>query len=101
MKALGVASRHLQQTGDGILAHLDQMGRGPDTAAFVQMLDDRDRLGLRHLGVEQGRPATLRELLLALAAAQEPEASPPVHLADHQVAGHGLAELLAFGVHTR
>ena len=99
--SLGMPTRHPQQTSNGFFCDLHEAGCGPDTTAFIKMVDDLFRCGLGQLGVEQGTATALREFLPARTAAQEPDAVLAVDFAHSEIVLAHETKLLAFGVDTR
>ena len=70
VEPLGMPTSHPQQTGDSFFRHLHETGRGSDTTAFIQMVDDILRFGLWELGVEQRGATSLGKFLATGATAQ-------------------------------
>jgi hypothetical protein len=62
------------------------------------MIDDLNRLVLWHLGVEQGRAATLREFFTTGATAEESDGIMAIDFADHEIALASLTIARAFGI---
>jgi len=52
VEPLGMPSSHPQETGARFLRDLHEPGCGPDTTAFIQMVDNSFRFGLWEFGVE-------------------------------------------------
>jgi hypothetical protein len=65
------------------------------------MLDDLDRLGFRHLAIEQGRAATFGKFFTAAATAQQADGIAAVYFSDDEIALTTLIKELAFGIDTR
>jgi hypothetical protein len=80
---------------------VDQADGGTHPASFTQMVDDGDRMLLCDLRVEQGGAASLRELLAARPAAQEPDAVLAVDFAYGEIVLAWETKSLALGIHTR
>ena len=100
VEPLGMPTWRPQQTGDGLFGDLHEPGRGPDTTAFPQMVDDILRSGFGELGIEQGGATSLGKLLPTATTAQQAETVMAIHLPDHEVVRANMAEQLAFGIHT-
>ena len=101
MEPLGVAAGRPEQARDGVFGNMDESSGGPHPASFGQMVDDGRRLFLRDLGVEQRGAASLRELLAARPAPQEPEAVLAVNFAHREIVLTRETKPLAVGVNTR
>lgn len=100
VESLGMPTCHPQQASDGLFGDLHEPGRGPDTTAFPEMVDNILRSGFGKLGVEQGSAPSLGKLLPTAATAQQAETVMAIHLPDHEVVRASLAKQLAFGIHT-
>jgi hypothetical protein len=101
MEPLGMATRHPEQSRDCVFGDVDQTGRGAHPASVAQMVDDRRRLFLRDLRVEQRGAPSLGELLAARPAAQEPQTIMAVDFAHAEIVLTGETKPLAFGIDTR
>jgi hypothetical protein len=100
VEPLGMPPCHPQQAGDGLFGNLHEPGRGPDTTAFPQMVDDILRSGFGELGIEQGGATSLGKLLPTDATAQQADTVTAIHLPDNEVVSASMAKQLAFGIHT-
>ena len=75
-----------------VAVHPDQPGGRPDAAPLGEVLEERDRLVLRQLRAEQGRPFPLGEPSATGAAIKQPMLLLlAVTAADRQVAAPALA----------
>jgi hypothetical protein len=101
MQPLGGAACHPEQAGDRIFGDVDQAGSGPHSASFTQMINDRCRLFLSDLGIEQRGAASLRELLAAGATAQEPDLVLAIDFAHGEIGLARETKSWALGIHTR
>ena len=86
------------QASDGILVDPHQPGGLADAAAVGEVLEDRQHLVVRQLGVEQRGALELGEAGLAGAAVQQPVVGPAVVAADGEVAGAASAGVGAVGI---
>jgi hypothetical protein len=100
MESFGMATSHSQQASNGFFGNLHEPGRRPDATALTKMVDHRLSFGLWQLGIEQGGPASLRELFPTGATAQQAETVAPIHFTDDEVAGACTAQPLAFSIDT-
>lgn len=101
MEPLGVASGRPKQARHGIFSDVDQAGGGAHPTPFAEMVDDRRRLFLRDLRIEQGRATALGELLAARPAAQEPDAVLAVDFAYGEIGLACVLKPVAFRIDTR
>ena len=83
---LGVLTGQQGQPRDRVLVDPDQAGRLADAAPLGQVLQDRQDLVVRQLGVEQRRPLELGEPGLAGLAVEQPVAGLAEVVADREVA---------------
>ena len=100
VEPLGMPTCHPQQASDSLFGDLHEPGRGPDTTAFPQMVDDSRRSGFGALGIAQGGATSLGKLLPTAATAQQAETVMAIHLSDHEVVRASMAAQLAFGIPT-
>jgi len=70
MEAQGMTTTDFEQPGHRFLGNFREPGSGPDTAPFIEMLNNIGRFGLTQFGVEQGRVASFGKFVLATATAQ-------------------------------
>ena len=98
MGGLGVLAGQQGQPGDGVLVDPDQPGGLADAAALGEVLQDRQDLVVRELGVEQRRPLELGEPGLAGVAVEQAVVGLAEVVADREVAGAAPAVVGAVGV---
>ena len=100
MRPLGMTTSHPQQTSDGFFRDVHEPGCGPDTTAFIQMVDDLFRSGFGELGIEQGTAASLGACLSTGATAQQAEPVVARNLAHREMALARATKALACRIDT-
>ena len=101
MEPLGMATRYTEQSRDRVFGDVDQAGGGPHATPFTQMIDDGRCPFLGDFGIKQRGAASLRELLPACPAAQEPDVVLAVDFAHSEIVLARVAKPLAFRIDTR
>lgn len=100
MDPLSVPAGHPEQTRHRIFGDVDEASGGTHSTAFPEMVDDRRRLFLWKLRIEQGGASPLGELLSARATAQQANTVMAVHLPDNEVVRARVAKQLACDIDT-
>jgi hypothetical protein len=101
MEPLGMATCSPEQARDRVFSDVDQAGGGPHPTALAEMIDDGRGLFLSDLGIEQRGSVSLRELLPARPAAQEPDVVLAVDFAHGEIGLVRESKPLAFRINTR
>ena len=96
-----MAPRCPEQSRDRVFGDVDQTGGGSHPTSLAQMIDTRRCPFLGDLGIAQRGAASLRELLTARPAAQEPDGVLTVDFAHHEIVLARETEPLAFRIDTR
>jgi len=65
-----MTTNDFEQPSHGFFRDFREPGSEPDTAPFIEMVNDIDRFGLIQFGVEQGGAASFGKVILAAATAQ-------------------------------
>ena len=96
-----MAPRYPEQSRDRVFGDVDQAGGGPHPPSLAQMIDDGRGPFLSDLGIEQRGAASLRALLTACPAAQEPDVVLTVDFAHREIVLARETKLLACRMDTR
>src|SRR5918997_2736223 len=100
MEALRMSTPGFKQSSDSDLCRFRQSRSRTNTTPFVKMVNQGFGFGFTHLGIEQGRIASLREFFLAAPAAQQTNTIWTIELANGEIALSWAAIMLAIGIDT-
>jgi hypothetical protein len=100
MEALRMSRTGFKQSGDGDLCRFRQSRSRTTTTPFVKMVNNGFGFGFPHVGIEQGRMASLREFFLAAPAAQQTNTILTIDLAHGEIALSWASIMLAIDIAT-